>query len=70
VYERKETHSSSLFSTYRNDRLQQQRKKRTHVAEGVDSAKKQPPRTFVFRRGKHMVRLVSTALCLPALQTA
>ncbi|KIY97428.1 Peter Pan-like protein [Monoraphidium neglectum] len=29
------------------------RKKRTHVVEGTDSAKKAEPRTFVFKRGKH-----------------
>lgn len=37
-----------------------QRKKRTHVEQVRDPAKKADPRTFVFWRGKHGVR----ALCL------
>jgi hypothetical protein len=32
-----------------------QRKKKTHVTDGVDPGKKAEPRTFVFRRGKNWV---------------
>ena len=34
-----------------------QRKKRTHKPEAVDPTKKGDPKTFVFKRGKHGVRM-------------
>jgi hypothetical protein len=37
-----------------------QRKKRTHVRDDQDPAKKGQPKSFVFRRGRHGVRLHST----------
>ena len=35
-----------------------QRKKRTHVPTDEDPSKKGQPKSFVFRRGRHAVRLL------------
>jgi hypothetical protein len=35
--------------------LRVQKKKRTHLTDGLDPAKKNEPKSFVFRRGKFAV---------------